>query len=379
MIERKTLRRRALRIIQAPEHPVLLFALRPSELFAIADISRVARDETGDLIGYQRPEVKKHVNNIVDYLNGGTGHVLFPTTLVLALSTSARFVQVRGPKIDAHEVGDAGTVEIPFPRPGQQKPAWIVDGQQRALALARAKWKDIPIPISAFIADDLDTQREQFLRVNSTKPLPRGLRSELLPQIASALPPQLAARRVPAALCEMLNRDPESPFRGLIRRSSSTAPQKRSAVVSDTALIQVLQESYASPSGCLFAYRNLATGETDFEGVRRILLAYWCAVRDSFPTAWGLPAHSSRLMHSVGLRAMGRLMDRVMGSLHPADPHFAAHIRKQLAPLRTHCHWTSGVWDELGGMKWNDLQNVPSHVRLLSNHILRTALRGGVG
>src|SRR5208282_1092371 len=105
-----------------------------------------------------------------------------------ALSSTARFVRVRGPKVDEHEIGDAGTIDIPIPRLGQPKPAWIVDGQQRALALKRAKWKDIPIPVSAFIADDIDTQREQFLRVNSTKPLPRGLLSELLPQVSSVLP-----------------------------------------------------------------------------------------------------------------------------------------------------------------------------------------------
>lgn len=372
---RKYVRRRALRIVQAAEHPVYMFALRPEELFAIADISRVSRDDAGDLIGYQRPEVKKHVQNIVEYLNTGSGHVLFPNTLILALSSTSRFVGVRGPKVDKHEIGDAGTIDIPIPRPGQPKPAWIVDGQQRALALSRAKWKDIPIPVSAFIADDIDTQREQFLRVNSTKPLPRGLLSELLPQVSSVLPANLAARRVPAALCELLNRDPASPFRNLVRRSSYVGPHKRGAVVSDTSLIQVLQESYSSPSGCLFAYRNLATGDTDFDRVLRLLIVYWTAVRDTFPDAWGQPPQTSRLMHSVGLRAMGRLMDRVMGSLDIDDPKLPERVRRELAPLKGRCHWTSGVWEDLGDLKWNELQNLPAHIRLLSNHVLRLALR----
>jgi DGQHR domain-containing protein len=377
MNERRYVRRRALRVIQTPEHPIYMFALRPEELFAVADISRVSRDGAGDLIGYQRPEVKKHVQNIVEYLNIGTGRVLFPNTLILALSSTARFVRVRGPKVDQHEIGDAGTIDIPIPRPGQPKPAWIVDGQQRALALKRAKWKDIPIPVSAFVADDIDTQREQFLRVNSTKPLPRGLLSELLPQVTSVLPANLAARRAPAALCELLNRDPSSPFLNLVRRSSYVGPHKRGAVVSDTSLIQVLQESFASPSGCLFAYRNLATGDTDFERVLRLLIAYWSAVRNMFPNAWGLPPQASRLMHSVGLRAMGRLMDRVMGSLDVDDPKLADRVRRELAPLRNRCHWTSGAWEDLGGIRWNELQNVPAHVRLLSNHVLRIALRSG--
>lgn len=377
MKKRHSIRRRAVRVIQTPDHPVFMFALRPDELFAIADISRVSRDDAGDLIGYQRPEVKKHIQNIAEYLNTDAGRVLFPNTLILALSSTATFVQARGPKVEDHEIGDAGTIEIPLPAKGEPKPAWIVDGQQRALALARAKWKDMPVPISAFLADDIDTQREQFLRVNSTKPLPRGLLSELLPKVSTVLPPNLAAQRVPAELCELLNRDPASPFKNLVRRSSHTVPQKRSAVVSDTSLIQVLQESFTSPSGCLFAYRNLATGMTDFDRVCRLLIVYWSAVRATFPAAWGLPPHASRLMHSVGLRAMGRLMDRIMGSVNIDDPRVEERVRRELAPLKARCHWTSGTWDELGGIPWNDLQNVPAHVRLLSNHILRVALRAG--
>ncbi len=50
------------------------------------------------------------------------------------------------------------------------------------------------MPVSAFIANDIDTQRDQFLRVNSTKPLPRGLISEALPDASTILPANLAAR-----------------------------------------------------------------------------------------------------------------------------------------------------------------------------------------
>jgi DGQHR domain-containing protein len=363
-------------LVQDRQHPLYLFALKPDELFQIADISRVSRDGSGDLIGYQRPEVRKHVQNIVEYLNSNSGQVLFPNTLILALSSAVRFVQVRGPKVEGDGVGEAGTLILRMPRPGERKPAWIVDGQQRALALSRARQSDLPIPVSAFIADDLETQREQFLRVNSSKPLPRGLISELLPQVSTVLPPTLSARRAPAALCESLNRDPSSPFCGLIRRSSADRRQRKGTVVSDTALIQVLQESFGSPNGCLFAYRNLATGETDFERIQRLLHVYWSAVRDTFPDAWGLPPTQSRLMHSVGLKAMARLMDRVMSTADVDDRSLLNRVKKELAPLRTKCHWTAGNWEELGGLRWNEVQNIPAHVRMLTNHIQRLHLNG---
>lgn len=372
---RQVVRRRALRIVQDPAHPVLLFALTADELLQVAEVSRVGRDDGGELIGYQRPEVRKHVQNIQAYLDSNKGRSLFPNTLILALTSTATFTQARGPNVD-DGLARAGTIEIPIPRAGKRKPAWIVDGQQRALALARCKNRQLPIPISAFVADDIATQREQFLRVNSSKPLPRGLVTELLPLVDTILPPNLAARKVPAALCEVLNRDPESPFCGLIRRASAP-PGKRGGVAADTVIIRMLQESYAAPSGCLFSYRNLATGETDFDGMRRLLYLYWTAVRDVFPNAWGKSPTESRLMHGVGLRSMGKLMDRVMAQIDVHDRSAQTRVRRELERLAPHCAWTSGAWKELDGMRWNDLQNLPNHLRMLTNLLIRAHVGRG--
>lgn len=105
-------------------------------------------------------------------------------------------------------------------------------------------------------------------------------------------------------------------------------------------------------------------------GVRRVLLTYWGAVRETFPDAWALPPSKSRLMHSAGLRAMGRLMDRVMATVDPADKRAAGRVRHSLAQLRPVCRWTSGTWTDLR-LAWNEVQNVPGHVRMLSNYLIR--------
>jgi len=57
----------------------------------------------------------------------------------------------------------AGTLEIPLPRQGGRKPGWIVDGQQRALAISKSKRKNLLVPVNAFVADDIELQRDQFL------------------------------------------------------------------------------------------------------------------------------------------------------------------------------------------------------------------------
>ena len=364
------LRRRALKIIQDPEHPLFLFSLTGSELLQIAEISRISRYDKGKLIGYQRPEVKKHIQNIVEYLDNGK--VVFPNSIILALSSQVSFKESRGPKID-EGFSVAGVLEIPIPQDGEPKPAWIVDGQQRMTALANCKKQDFPVPINAFVADKVDLQRDQFLRINSTKPLPKGLIDELLPEVDTLLPANLNARKVPSALCDMLNQDPKSPFYGLIKRASTSGNKSETAVVTDTIVIQMLHDSFQS-AGALNPYRNIATGTTDFAGVRAGLFVYWNAVKDTFPEAWGLKPEKSRLMHGVGIKAMGKLMDRVMAVVDATASDAPIFVRGELEKIKPYCHWTNGTWEELGAIRWNDLQNFSSHIRLLSNYLIRTYL-----
>lgn len=174
--------------------------------------------------------------------------------------------------------------------------------------------------IAGFVAEDLETQRDQFLRVNTVSPLPTNLVTELLPEVGTLLPTKLSARKLPSVLVEALNQDKDSPFRGLVRRPSTTAEQKADAVVTDNSLTTAIQESLNSTSGVFFPYKNLSNGTVDTATIRQILVIYWTAVRDTFPDAWGLPATQSRLMHGVGIRSMGRLMDRVMMAIDPASP-----------------------------------------------------------
>ena len=116
----------------------------------------------------------------------------------------------------------------------------------------------------------------------------------------------------------------------------------------------------------------MASGETDFEGIWKVLVAYWTAVKQTFPDAWGKPPSKSRLMHGAGLRSMGRLMDRVMSSIDPSSPHALSQVKHELHVIASACRWTSGTWEELGDLHWNEIQNVPRHIRILSSFLIRT-------
>jgi DGQHR domain-containing protein len=359
----RVLSRRALRIIQGTEAPVYLFSLTAREILQVAEISRVGRGDHSELIGYQRPEVRQHVKEITDYLDGDD--VLFPNPIIIALPSTVKWTSSRGPNV-SDGISTSGMIEIPL---GIGKPGWIVDGQQRALALSRARRQDFPVPVNAFITDSVDVQRDQFLRINNTKPLPRGLVTELLPKVSSPLPPRLSLRQLPSALCDLLNAREDSPFQGLIKRASTSSGDRKAAVVTDTSLVTALQESL-QPAGCLFQYRNLSSGETDSTRIWLTLVLYWTAVRDTFPEAWGKSPAKSRLMHGAGIRAMGRLMDRVMSVIDPSQPEVAEAVRKDLALLSPYCHWTDGKWEELR-MNWDEVQNVPRHINELSNYLIR--------
>lgn len=369
----KVLKRRALRVEQKGEAPLFSFTLTGEEILKIAEISRVARSEGGKLIGYQRPEVRRHVQEISTYLDSEAP--LLPNSIILALSSDAKFKSQRGPgAFDG--CATSGVLEIPVPASGRRKPGWIVDGQQRALALSKSKRKDFPVPVNAFLGDDLQLQRDQFIRVNNTRPLPSGLVTELLPEVDTLLPRKLAVRKIPSELCDLLNRDPESPFVGMIKRASTPKQGKSKPLIQDTSIIKMLQESLQNASGCLFPYRNMATGETDFPGIRNVLHFFWDEVREAFPEAWGKPPAQSRLMHGAGICAMGRLMDRVMGAVNPSRKAARTRVRKELALLAPHCAWTHGHWPN--GTPWK-VQNTPSDKKALTNELLRLYMIESVG
>jgi len=354
------LRVRALKTDQA-DTQVFAFFTTGAMLMTIAEISRLRPGEDG-IVGFQRPEIRSHVREIVAYLD--RGNVLFPNAIILALAPGVRFTAARGTKPSdvAQDGGEAGTLSIPL-SPGK-KPGWIVDGQQRTLALAESSNQSVLVPVVAFVSRDLGVHREQFVLVNRAKPLPARLIDELLPVVGSELPRDLSVRRVPSALCNTLNTAPESPLRGLVRRSSSEGPL---AVITDSALLKSIQRSIQDPRGGLAPYVG-SNGQADMDEMFRRLIAYWSAVRDVFPHAWGKTAEKSRLMHAAGIEAMGLLMDQICGRLSSRDDVYAASraILEQIAPA---CRWTSGRW-EMMDRDWNDVQCTSRDIKALSKVLL---------
>lgn len=357
---------RALHTTQGAGLDVYAFFIKGGDIVRVADISRIERDANEQLKGFQRPEIRQHVKGIVDYLN--QGDVLFPNAIILAMSPDVKFVASRGsrPEGDAR-VSESGTLTLPIYDEGQRV-AWIVDGQQRSIALSQAQHKDLAVPVIGFVSDKLSVQREQFILVNKAKPLPTRLINELLPETAAmVLPRDLAARKIPAELVNLLHQDSTSPFHRLVKRASDRAPSE--AVVTDTALITVIKNSLANPLGALASFKPIGReGSADLAGMYRVLITYWTAVKVTFSDSWGKDPKHSRLMHSAGLLAMGLLMDAIYGRLPPdAD---VATVQREIEKVAPACRWTKGTWETLG-LSWNEIQNTPTHVKRLQDALVR--------
>lgn len=347
----------ALEVKQGQGRKLYSFAVDGKLLHSFCTVSRVSRkDEENALSGYQRPEVASHIRQIRDYIESD-GPIL-PNAIVVAFDGTVKFKGLARAGNTKHS--RIGHLEIPLgPFVDEtMKPGWIVDGQQRSAALRDARVESFPVCVVGFVTDGFEEQRQQFILVNATKPLPKGLIYELLPVTDGKMPLSLQKKRKPAELLERLNFDDDSPLQGMIR-----TPTNSTGVVADNSILAMLQNSLTD--GVLYRYE-------DIEDQLRLLKTYWTAVKEVFTTAWGLKPRDSRLMHGAGILALGFLMDTIADQHRDHEPMSVSLFTREVKRIQEICAWTEGTWEFGGGreMLWNALQNTPGHVQLLSSHIL---------
>jgi DGQHR domain-containing protein len=354
----------ALAIEQAPGRELYTFAVDGKQLATFAAVSRIKRDDAHEVAGYQRAESLAHIRAIRRYLE--SAGAILPNALVVAFDSRVRFEAL---KRRPSGVARSGRLIIPVDE-GQaesDKPGWIVDGQQRSAAIRDADIESFPVYVTAFVTDSVAEQRSQFILVNSAKPLPKGLIHELLPATpVGDLPLSLLKRRYPALLLDRLNYDPDSPLHQRIRTPTTAA-----GTIKDNSILRML--SMSIEDGALYQWFDPETGMGDTDAMLTLLKSFWHAVTNVFPEAWDVSPRRSRLVHGVGVVALGSVMDEIAYELReegvPSARRFAEHLRF-IAPA---CRWTGGVWDFAPDdrRRWNELQNTPRDIRLLSDFLVR--------
>ncbi|NVB61589.1 DGQHR domain-containing protein DpdB, partial [Salmonella enterica] len=284
----------ALRIRQGEKRQLFSLAIEGKQINKIAAISRIRRGDE-NLVGYQRPEVRSHIKEIQRYIE--SSNPMIPNPVIIAFDQRVRFEPLM-------ENSDMGHLVIPYSEDANfEKPGFIVDGQQRTAALREADINSFMMPVSAFIANDAEEQREQFMLVNSTKPLPKTLLYELAPHTHGRLPSDLQLRKFPSLLTQRLNFG-EGPLAGRIK--TATNPD---GVIADNSMIKMIDSSLRE--GALYRFRDPATGLGDEAKMVKLLNNFWSAVETVFTDDWDKKPRNSRLLHGVGILALGSLMDEI--------------------------------------------------------------------
>ena len=363
----QVLRLPALEIRQGTDRLLYQFAVDGKRIDEFATVSRIRRGDSEEsgaarVEGYQRPEALSHVASIRRYIE--SVNPLIPNSLVIAFDDRVFFESTE--KVDGYS--RHGWLNIPVDptvRP-EDRPGWIVDGQQRSAAIRDARVDSFPMAITAFITSNEDEQREQFILVNSVKPLPKSLIFELLPSTEGLLPNALARKKLASVLLERLNYTPDSPFFQRIR-----TPTNPDGFIKDNSVLRMLDNSISD--GVLYLSRDSATGMGDTDQMIEVVNRFWRAVALTFTADWESTPRKSRLVHGVGIVSLGYLMDATAERLGsstsiPSTDDFC----RELSTISAQCCWSSGSWELAPGVlrPWNEFQNTPRDIQMLTNHLL---------
>lgn len=360
----KELQLPAIEVKQSSGKTLYSFAVDGKLISSFATISRIKREEDDALSGYQRPEVLSHIAEIRRYIESDSP--MIPNAVVIALDSRVKFkpAQKNGSKIGYSRVGTI-TIPVDSEEISQDKPGFIVDGQQRIAAIREADIDAFPLCVIAFITNEVREQTEQFILVNSTKPLPKGLIYELLPNTETTLSTHLERRRFPSRLLVRLNIAEYSPLKGLIQ-----TPTNPSGKIKDNSILKMIDNSLSD--GVLYRFRGIEDASDDEESMIKILINFWGAVSKVFKEAWNLPPRESRLMHGAGVVGMGFLMDAISERHRKTKIPTEEQFINDLTPLKEVCSWTNGYWDFGPGrqVKWNEIQNTTRDIQTLANYLL---------
>lgn len=350
----------AIAIRQGAGRELYAFGIDGKKLHDIAQVFRLGRTEDNGLLGYQRPEVMTHIREIRAYLE--SDRAMLPNAIVVAFDSRVNFVESQARSSAVPGVARPGILRVPEDL--VKKPGWIVDGQQRSAAIREAELDQFPVFVTAFVTDNVDEQRSQFILVNATKPLPKGLIYELLPSTDMHLPTGLERKRIPSQLLQVLNAAADSPLKGRIQ-----TPTNPKGYIKDNSILRMLENSLND--GAL--YRQLVARQSqDLDACIELLVTYWSAVSRVFPLEWDLPPTKSRLTHGAGITSMGHLMDAISDRYRTQGIPSSVQFEANIAPLKDYCCWTTGHWEFGPGAnrKWNEIQNTSKDIQMLASHLL---------
>lgn len=219
--------------------------------------------------------------------------------------------------------------------------------------------------VVSFATPSADLQREQFMLVNRTKPLPRDLLNELLPHVrGSVLPTVWRNRQKGMEVVELLRLDRRSPFYGRIRGLGGMGEGHN---ISQAAVLSVIDGSMRR-SGIL-STQPPDSKMAGAEVMAEIVSVFFQGVARVWPLAWSSSPWTSRLVHGVGISSLGRLMDVVMDEVDASRPRAVWSVERRIRRIENRCAWTGGRWPHPLDCAWDQLQNTAQDKRRLGEYL----------
>lgn len=350
-MENKTLRFEALVAEQSNSHQVMMIKASAQQIQQIAVIERLGRDDGGNTVGFQRPQVSGHISEIRNYLE--TSDAVLPNALVLAFVEGAKIVKTESGKVE---------LEIDV---SKHKPGFVVDGQQRLTALLQAGRENFEVFASCLICQSLDELRRQFILINNTRPLPKSLIYELLPSVES-LPDRLSSRSLAATITEKLNFNPDSSLHGIVKMQTNPT-----GILKDTTLQKAIMNSEAAG-----AIQVVMQKDKNIDKAVNMVSNFFYAVQEVFPDDWkDHKPTTSRLVHGVGIVALGYVMDEIYSRTNSIEINT---FKEGIQPLVGKTAWTSGQWhfsdDDI--IPWNRVEFTTRQCHQLAEHLVSIVRRG---
>jgi DGQHR domain-containing protein len=301
--------------------------------FTYFDVRRVvsAERDVEKYLGIQRPISRHRLKDLEAYVN--FVDATFPTSVIVAVNDgsyasfdkSKKRMTLRNYRLDE-----------PEPSIAIRNLGRVIDGQHRIAGLESFSGERFDVSATVFIEADIADQAHIFSTVNleQTK-VNKNLVYDLY---------ELARTRSPQKTCHVvavtLDRDPESPFYGRIKRLGFATEGADFEPVSQATFVEgLMQHITADPKGdrdtllrgetppkatgdevFRFVLRNLFVEGKDIQ-IISLMYNYFSAVRERWPDAWSERGRGYMLNRTNGVKALLRFFRHAYTKIaHPGDP-----------------------------------------------------------
>jgi DGQHR domain-containing protein len=273
---------------------------------------------TVDRVGYQRPPVKKRINDFSKYIDQQKSG--FVTPILLNSRVDIEFNQIDN---------DYGYIELPT-----LKCLSIVDGQHRTLGTIQYERMCIPIPFMLFNGLDVSIEEDLFITINrEQKKVPMShvrfidRENDPISQIAIKL-----------------EQDPGSPW---FQKVNLVGARGAKRPVSLDSLRNALKELFQSGELKIL----------DFDQKYNIAKDFWIVVAKVWPEAWAA-SKNSLLRKSMGTLAISKLGGYLIPQCIERNNDFSLNTEKLFISLSkaSHINWKNdGEFKGFSGRHGADL------------------------